>query len=113
MDLITSEFRNINIGLQTSQKPNISTNLEKINTILLKLKILRGAWWKRKFDSVYLGVLHKDDESLTNFLKNYGFENLDTKYPIHIAQDIPVLEIIVAFFMIVSCVNLLNSESKE
>lgn len=78
---------------------------------LLFLK--RGNWWKRKFDSIYLEPIHRNDIKMQEFIRNNGFENFDHALPLHILQEIPIFEIIIGFFLIMSFVNLLNQEKKN
>jgi len=77
------------------------------------LIISRDLWWKRKFDGFYLDTLQKNDRSLFNSLRSYGFENMDFIYPVHIFQQIPVAEILGALILIMIFINLVNSESKD
>lgn len=72
----------------------------------------KGWWWKRKFDSVYMEPIHRNERKLKEYLKSNGFENIDFVYPLHILQEIPILEIIIGFFLIVIFTNLLNLDTK-
>lgn len=71
-----------------------------------------GEWWRREFTGFYLEFLERNDKEMNRFLKKVGFETLENTYPLHVLQEIPVLEMLMAFFLINIFINFISSEHK-
>ena len=57
--------------------------------------------------------IRKNDVELIKYLKLSGFEPNNAKYPLHLFQEIPVIEIVLTVLAINILSNILNSEHKD